>query len=83
MKANTDTLSIFEDDRPKVSVSENIQYLSQYVNYDKIPIIGNKDFERITNEIGVQQFRKDLSQFIFEVRPPYPTQKITKQSVAK
>ena len=60
MKANTDTLSIFEDDRPKVSVSENIQYLSQYVNYDKIPIIGNKDFERITNEIGVQQFRKDL-----------------------
>ena len=72
-----------ETQKPVIKVSENIQYLTKYANEEKIPILYHEDFAKLTNEIGVDKFRKDLSQYIYEVRPPYPTQDITIEDVAK
>jgi|9_EtaG_2_1085328.scaffolds.fasta_scaffold00181_22 hypothetical protein len=78
------TQSLFvEKNRPVINVSKEIQYLTKYANEEKIPILYHEDFAKLTNEIGVDKFRKDLSQYIYEVRPPYPTQDITMEDVAK
>jgi len=78
------TQSLFvEKNRPVINVSKEIQYLTKYANEEKIPILYHEDFAKLTNEIGVDKFRKDLSQYIYEVRPPYPTQDITMEDVVK
>ena len=58
-----------------------MEYLKQYANENKLPIIDQIAFERITNDIGRDQFRLDLSDYIEKYRPVFPLKKITLDDV--
>ena len=53
-----------------------MEYLKQYANENKLPIIDQIAFERITNDIGRDQFRLDLADYIEKYRPVFPLKKI-------
>ena len=56
-------------------------YLKQYANENRLPIIDQIAFERITNDIGRDQFRLDLADYIEKYRPVFPLKKITLDDV--
>jgi hypothetical protein len=58
-----------------------MEYLKQYANENKLPIIDQIAFERITNDIGRDQFRLDLADYIEKYRPVFPLKKITLDDV--
>ena len=58
-----------------------MEYLKQYANENKLPIIDQIAFERITNDIGRDQFRLDLADYIEKYRPKFPLKKITLDDV--
>ena len=55
--------------------------LSKYANENGLPIIDQIAFERMTNEIGKEQFRLDLAEYIEKNRPKFPLKKITLDDV--
>ena len=57
--------------------------LSKYANENGLPIIDQIAFERMTNEIGKEQFRLDLAEYIEKNRPKFPLKKITLDDVRK
>ena len=58
-----------------------MEYLKQYANENKLPIIDQIAFERITNDIGRDKFRLDLADYIEKYRPVFPLKKITLDDV--
>ena len=58
-----------------------IDYLKQYANENGLPIMDQQSFERITNDIGRDQFRLDLAEYIEKYRPKFPLKKITLDDV--
>ena len=52
-------------------------YLSNYANENGLPIMDQLTFERITNNIGRDQFRLDLADYIEKNRPVFPLKQIS------
>tara|TARA_B100002003_G_scaffold239773_1_gene259524 strand:+ start:328 stop:1653 length:1326 start_codon:yes stop_codon:yes gene_type:complete len=53
----------------------------KYLNENKLPIMDNQTFDRITHEIGRDKFRTELAEYIARVRPPFPLKKITEKDM--
>ena len=49
-----------------------MDYLKKYADENRLPIMDQNTFERITNDIGREQFRLDLSDYIEKYRPIFP-----------
>ena len=60
-----------------------MDYLYKYANENKLPIMDQITFERYTNQIGKEQFRLDLSEYIAKERPVFPLKHITLEEVRK
>ena len=60
-----------------------MNYLNDYADENKLPIMDQLAFERITNDIGKEQFRLDLAEYIAKERPVFPLKKITLYDVRK
>ena len=41
-----------------------MNYLYKFANENRLPIINQANFEHYTNEIGKEQFRLDLAEYI-------------------
>ena len=50
-------------------------YLNKYNG--KLPIMDKQTFERVTNDIGKEQFRLDLADYIAKHRPEFPLKEIS------
>ena len=50
-------------------------YLNKYNG--KLPIMDKQTFERVTNDIGKEQFRLDLAEYIAKHRPKFPLKEIS------
>ena len=48
---------------------------------DKLPILDNNTFERMTNEYGKEKMRKHLADYIATERPVFPLTEITKETM--
>ena len=55
--------------------------LSNYADENGLPIMDQLSFERMTNEIGKEQFRLDLAEYIEKNRPKFPLKKISLDDV--
>ena len=55
--------------------------LSNYANENGLPIMDQLSFERMTNDIGKEQFRLDLAEYIEKNRPKFPLKKISLDDV--
>jgi hypothetical protein len=55
--------------------------LSNYADENGLPIMDQLSFERMTNDIGKEQFRLDLAEYIEKNRPKFPLKKITLDDV--
>ena len=51
--------------------------LSKYADENKLPVMDQQTFETITNDIGKEQFRLDLAEYISEHRPKFPLKEIS------
>ena len=51
-------------------------YLKNYADENGLPIMDQQTFERYTNDIGKEQFRLDLADYIAEHRPVFPLRKL-------
>jgi hypothetical protein len=58
-----------------------MNYLYKFANENRLPIINQANFEHYTNEIGKEQFRLDLSEYIAKERPTFPLKNITLDDV--
>src|SRR6056300_554997 len=56
-------------------------YLKNYADENGLPIMDQQTFERYTNDIGKEQFRLDLADYIEKNRPVFPLKKITLDDV--
>jgi len=52
-----------------------------YLNKDGLPIMNNKQFEEVTEQLGKEQFRLDLAEHISIHRPPFPFKVRTKEDM--
>jgi len=52
-----------------------------YLNKDGLPIMNNKQFEEVTEQLGKEQFRLDLAEYISIHRPPFPFKVRTKEDM--
>ena len=50
-----------------------------YLNEDKLPIMNRTQFESVTEQIGKEQFRLDLAEYIATERPPFPFKNYTRE----
>ena len=53
----------------------------KYLNENKLPIMDNQTFDRITKDIGREKFRTELAEYIAKVRPPFPLKKISQKNM--
>ena len=53
----------------------------KYLNENKLPIMDNQTFDRITKDIGREKFRTELAEHIAKVRPPFPLKKISQKDM--
>ena len=58
-----------------------MDYLKKYADENRLPIMDQNTFERITNDIGREQFRLDLSDYIEKYRPVFPLKRISLDDV--
>jgi hypothetical protein len=58
-----------------------MNYLYKFANENRLPIINQANFEHYTNEIGKEQFRLDLAEYIAKERPTFPLKNITLDDV--
>jgi len=56
-------------------------YLNKYNG--KLPIMDKQTFERVTNDIGKEQFRLDLADYIAKHRPEFPLKEISYDQMLK
>ena len=54
-----------------------MKYLSKYADENKLPVMDQQQFETVTNDIGKEQFRLDLAEYIAEHRPKFPLKDIS------
>ena len=54
-----------------------MSFLDKHLNENGLPVMDQPTFERITNEIGKEKFREELSEYIAEKRPPFPLKEIS------
>ena len=54
-----------------------MKYLSKYADENKLPVMDQQQFETVTNDIGKEQFRIDLADYIEEHRPKFPLKEIS------
>ena len=54
-----------------------MKYLNDYIDENKLPVMDQQTFETITNDIGKEQFRLDLAEYISEHRPKFPLKEIS------
>ena len=54
-----------------------MKYLNKYADENKLPVMDQQQFETITNDIGKEQFRIDLADYIEEHRPKFPLKEIS------
>lgn len=52
-------------------------YLKKYANENRLPIIPQNTFTKITNDIGKVKFRQDLAEYIVKERPVFPLKSIS------
>ena len=52
-------------------------YLKDYADENRLPIMDQQQFETVTNDIGKEQFRLDLADYIEEYRPKFPLKEIS------
>ena len=50
-------------------------YIRKYADQNGLPIMDQLTFERITNNVGKDQFRLDLADYIEKYRPVFPLKK--------
>ena len=55
----------------------------KYLNENKLPIMDQQTFERVTNDIGKEKFREELAEYIAQVRPPFPLKEISFELMAQ
>ena len=51
--------------------------LDRYKNKDGLPIMDQQTFEMVTNTIGKEKFREQLSEYIAKNRPKFPLKEIS------
>ena len=51
--------------------------LNRYKNEDGLPIMDQQTFEMVTNTIGKEKFREQLSEYIAQYRPKFPLKEIS------
>ena len=51
--------------------------LNRYKNEDGLPIMDQQTFETVTNTIGKEKFREQLSEYIAQYRPKFPLKEIS------
>ena len=51
--------------------------LNRYKNEDGLPIMDQQTFEMVTNTIGKEKFREQLSEYIAKNRPKFPLKEIS------
>ena len=56
-------------------------YIKKYADQNGLPIMDQITFERLTNNIGKEQFRLDLADYIEKYRPVFPLKKISLDDV--
>ena len=49
----------------------------KYINRNKLPIMDQQTFEKITNDLGKEKFREELAEYIARVRPVFPLKTIS------
>ena len=54
-----------------------MKYLSKFADENKLPVMDQQQFETVTNDIGKEQFRVDLADYIEEHRPKFPLKEIS------
>ena len=54
-----------------------MKYLSKFADENKLPVMDQQPFETVTNDIGKEQFRVDLADYIEEHRPKFTLQEIS------
>ena len=54
-----------------------MKYLNKYADENKLPVMDQQQFETVTNDIGKEQFRIDLADYIEEHRPKFPLKEIS------
>ena len=54
-----------------------MKYLNEYADENRLPIMDQQQFETVTNDIGKEQFRLDLADYIEEYRPKFPLKEIS------
>ena len=54
-----------------------MKYLNEYADENRLPIMDQQQFETVTNDIGKEQFRLDLADYIEEHRPKFPLKEIS------
>ena len=54
-----------------------MKYLNEYADENRLPIMDQQQFETVTNDIGKEQFRIDLADYIEEHRPKFPLKEIS------
>ena len=56
----------------KILNMTSTDYIRKYADQNGLPIMDQLTFERITNNIGKDQFRLDLADYIEKYRPVFP-----------
>ena len=51
--------------------------LQKHTNEDGLPIMDRQTFEMVTNSIGKEKFREQLSEYIAQHRPKFPLKNIS------
>ena len=54
-----------------------MSFLDKHINENRLPVMDQQTFERITNDIGKAKFREELAEYIAKVRPPFPLKEIS------
>ena len=65
------------------NIGMNTLNLKDYANENGLPIMDRIQFDRWTEELGKEQFRVLLSQYIAEHRPKFPLKNISHEDMRK
>ncbi len=54
-----------------------MNFLDKHINENRLPVMDQQTFEKVTNDIGKAKFREELAEYIAEKRPPFPLKEIS------
>jgi Fe-S-cluster formation regulator IscX/YfhJ len=58
-------------------------FLKQYANENRLPIMDTIQFDRWTEELGKEKFRELLAEYIEKYRPVFPLKNISYEDMRK